>query len=546
MKGRYSNIKIAGMASAVPSYVMDNMDYVDLFGKRRVVKQAKMTGVYRHRLSRRYQKISDLCICAAGKVIEHLKWDKREIKILLFGTQTADYEIPSTSIDISSRLGLGKDCMAFDINLGCSAYDLGIQTIAGMLQSQPDGAKALLLVGDLVRIPPGGVTQKQNIINIMMFGSGGSAIGIEKQPGNHFAFCNFSDGTGWDAILKYKRTSTMMKGNVVFEYAINDVAENLMNFEKEINISGGAIDYYCFHQAQKLILDSIADTCRLPQEKVLTSYEEYGNTSGASVPITICHNGDKFLGKETVNICSCGFGVGLSMGISFYQIEPGNILPIVETDEHYDEHIKHYGTLYRRRALLMSPCTEICKLIGRELDRSGCNISMYGDGNTLEELKSQFFWKDCDLFVGNIEKAAEDISRKYDAIIFDMENDSGEKILEQVSFLKEKEMLSDTCNVILVSSEEKGENVLREFMQTISEQCKCRANAVAYVPESFNLFPDIGDSTAWIDRHIRSLEPQKLSRPFFLTNAIECLVSTKFAAVSQSVIHISDTVEHFI
>lgn len=83
-------------------------------------------------------------------------------------------------------------------------------------------------------------------------------------------------------------------------------------------------------------------------------------------------------------------------------------------------------------------------------------------------------------------------------------------------------------------------------MQTISEQCKCRANAVAYVPESFNLFPDIGDSTEWIDRHIRSLEPQKLSRPFFLTNAIECLVSTKFAAVSQSVIHISDTVEHFI
>lgn len=545
MKGQYTNIKIAGIVSAVPSYVMDNMDYIDLFGKRRVVKQAKMTGVYRHRLSRRYQKISDLCMCAAEKAIEHLGWDKKDIKILLFGTQTADYAIPSVSIDLSSRLGLGKDCMAFDINLGCSAYDLGIQAIAGMLQSQPDGAKALLMVGDLVCMPSGGVQQQQDIINLMMFGSGGSAIGIEKQPGNNFTFCNFSDGTGWDAILKYRSTSTMMKGNAVFEYAINDVAENLVNFEKEINMSGGTIDYYCFHQAQKLILDSIADTCSLPQEKVLTSYEEYGNTSGASVPITICHNRDKFQTKDKVNICSCGFGVGLSMGISFYQIEPDNILPIVETDEHYDEHIKHSGSLYRKRALLMEPCTEISKLIGRQLDRSGCNLSLYGDRNTLEELKSQLFWKDCDLFAENIEKAAEDISRKYDAVIFDTEINSGEKILEQVSFLKEREMLSNTCNVILVTSEEKGESELQELMKTISERCRCRANAVAYVPESFDLFPDIGDSTDWIDRHIRSSEPQKLSRPFFLTNAIVRLISTEFAAISQSVIHISDTIENF-
>lgn len=545
MKGQYSNIKIAGIASAVPSYVMDNMEYIDLFGKRRVVKQAKMTGVYRHHLSRRYQKTSDLCMRAAEEMIEHLGWNREEIKILLFGTQSADYDIPSASIDLSARLGLGKDCMAFDINLGCSAYDLGIQTAAGLLQSQPDGTKALLMVGDMAYVPAGGVWEKQDIINIMMFGAGGGVVGIEKQPGNNFVFCNFSDGTGWDAILKYRWTATLMKGNHVFEYAINDVAENLMKFQDELKLTADSTDYFVFHQAQKLIVDNIADVCGLPEEKVITSYEEYGNTSGASVAITICHNRDKFIDKDKVNICSCGFGVGLSMGISFYQIDPKCVLPIIETDEHYDEHMKHNGFLYKRRALLMEPSTEIGKMIARQLDRAGCNLSLCGDRSTLEELHSQFFWKDCDLFVDNLEKAVEDVSSKYDAVIYDMDNSSKEQIQEQIMFLKQRDMLSDTCNVILVSPESESETSLQTFMSNITEEFGCRANTVAYVPDSIDLFPDIGDNTDWIERQLYSEEPEKMSRPFFLTNAIIRLVSLEFAAVSQTVIHVSDTVNKF-
>lgn len=545
MKGQYSNIKIAGIASAVPSYVMDNMEYIDLFGKRRVVKQAKMTGVYRHHLSRCYQKMSDICMRAAEEMIEHLGWNREQIKILLFGTQQSDYDIPSVSIDLTARLGLGKDCMAFDINLGCSAYDLGIQAIAGMLQSQPDGTKALLMVGDLAYVPSGGVWEKQDIINIMMFGSGGAVVGIEKQPGNNFAFCNFSDGTGWDAILKYRWTATLMKGNRVFEYAINDVAENLMKYQNELKRTTDSVDYFVFHQAQKLILDNIADVCGLPQEKVLTSYEEYGNTSGASVAITICHNRDKFLNKDKVNICSCGFGVGLSMGISFYQIDPECVLPIIETDDHYDGHIKHNGILYKRRALLMDPSTEIGKMTARQLDRASCNLSLYGDRDTLEELHAQFFWKDCDLFVDDLEKTAEDVSQKYDAVIYDMENSPKKQIQEQIRFLKQRDMLSDTCSVILVASESESEDLLQTFMSDITEEFGCRANTVAYVPDSFDLFPDIGDSTDWLDHHLSSEEPEKMSRPFFLTNAIIRLVSLEFAAVSQTVIHISDTVKKF-
>lgn len=270
MNGKYSNIKVTGVASAVPSYVMDNMDYVDVFGKRRVTKQAKLTGVYRHHLSYRYQKVSDLCMSAAENLLNHLQWNREDVKILILCTQLADYEIPSTAIDLANRLGLGKDCMAYDINLGCSSFDLGIQTIAGLLQSQPDGTKALLLTGDIMNIPDGVMMKNEDIINIMMFGSGGSATALEKQPGNELLFRNFCDGSGWNAIVRFKRTETMMQGNKVFEFAINDVVDNMTAFFHDFNLKDD-IDYYAFHQAQKLILDTIAIGCELPEDQVLTS-----------------------------------------------------------------------------------------------------------------------------------------------------------------------------------------------------------------------------------------------------------------------------------
>lgn len=542
MKGKYSNIKIAGMASAVPTLVMDNKDYIDLFGKRRVLKQVKMTGVERCHKSRRYQKTSDLCMCAARKLVEHLKWNLSQIKILIFVTQNPDYDIPSTAMDLANRLGLGQDCMAYDICLGCSAFDLGIQTIAGLLQSQPDGTKALLFTGDVAPALGGGnALNKDGIINQLMFGSGGAAVAIEKELGNDFVFDNYVDGSGWDAILKYRLTGSMMNGNKVLDYAFDAVATNVNCFKK--NVSEADIDYYCFSQAQKLILDSIVDCCELPEEKFLTSYEEYGDTSGAGIPITICHNRHKFLDRDRVSICSCGFGVGLSMGISYFDIEPQNILPVIETDEHYDEHTKHAGCLYKHRILLPYSDTALMQMIGRQLDRVGGNLSLYGEREQLEKLHLQLFYKDCNLYSGDFKEVVG--KSKYHAVIFDMLTSDLKEVEEKVHFLNVENALAENCNIILVAEEERNDIPLREFMDRLSEQCDCRINALAYVPESFDLFPDIGDSMAWVERQLEMTDAQDMTRPFTLTSAMIRLLTMDFATVDQTVIHISDKVSRF-
>ncbi len=546
MNGKYSNIKVSGIASAVPSYVMDNMDYIDVFGKRRVMKQAKLTGVYRHHLSYRYQKLSDLCVSAAEKLLEHLQWNREEVKVLILCTQFADYEIPSTAIDLSERLGLGKDCMAYDINLGCSAFDLGMQTVGGLLQSQPDGTKALLLTGDIALLPDGMIMKKEDIINTMMFGSGGAATALEKQPENDLFFRNFSDGSGWDAIVRYTRTETMMQGNKVFEFAINDVVANMDSFLNDLNITDN-IDYYVFHQAQKLILDTIAIGCELSEDKVITSYEEYGNTSGASIPITLCHNRDKYNGKENIKVCSCGFGVGLSMGISYFQVPVENILPVIVTDEHFDEHRMHYGEIYTRNVLLMEPKTAVGKYIGRELDAAGCNLGFYGSQEVVEEMRSQLFWKDCELFVDKLETVAECSSKKYDAVIFDMAIYDEEKVSEAAQCLAEQGALSTNSSIVLVAEEEESDISLQSFMSSLSNSLeeKYRVNAVVYKGESLDLFPRILDSPEWLERKILMEDSSDMVRPFFLAQVIERLVSLNFLAVSSTIVHISDSIKEF-
>ena len=538
MDGFFDNIKIAGIASAVPEYVMNNMDLEDVFGSRRVRKQAKLTGVVRHHIQMSYQKTSDLCMHAAEKLLTHLGWDRSEVKILLFGTQSADYKIPSTSIDLSARLGFGKDCMAYDINLGCSSFDLCLQTAASLLQTQQDGSKALIMVGDSAYLPAMTAQTKDAVINSMMFGGGGGVAAIEKRPGNSFVFSNSTDGTEWDAILRYYATDTMMKGNKVFEYAINDVATNLMDFLK--NNSIGEDDYDCivFHQAQKLIIDSIVDTCALNTDKVFNSYEEYGNTSGASVPISICHNKEKLKSGSTARIISCGFGVGLSMGISCYEIDTNNILPVYETKEYNAEHMKRHGALYTRNVLVVRGESDLAKWIIRQLDRASCHMTLCGKKQDIERLKPELYWKDiktCSELSGIDDKEC------FDSIVYDMSTSTENDIYREVTIARDNNLLSEDASIVLINTTDKEcetQSILKQFTDKFG--MGIRINAVLYNPDEIDTYPHILDSPDWFERCVHMENPIPMILPIYISNAVIFFASLSSRNITQSIRRVQD------
>lgn len=557
MKGKFSNIKIRGIVSAVPVEEMDNMDYISIFGKRRVTKQVKLTGIRKHHLLRKYQRPSDLCMRAAQGVLEKTMWRKEDISILIFISQASDYAMPSTAIDLTTRLGLSKDCLAYDINLGCSGFDLGLHTVSSLLQSQPDGGKALLLVGDCEYWPEGTCAfEPQDIINVMMFGGAGAAIAVEKvSEYSPIKFFNYSDGSNYNAIIRQNDVSpTKMHGNVVLEFAINDVSNNIMRFKEDCGLKEDDIDFYCFHQAHKLMIDSIVCTCGIPENKQINSYEMYGNTSSASIPLSLCASRDKFAGREKIRILTCGFGVGLSMGISYMELDVDAIGTVEFTDDHFDEHKDLCGILQTSKVLFpYGHESELGRMLIRMLDDLTASLVLVEDTQEkLDDLRNQVFWnpfhydvcaKDCDEAVAIMEEKSIDAN----AMVILTEVMDHQNIVNKISEFVKRNVLCEHTGIVLVTEQsEMDDNAKKELVNQIKAilaHVNGRVNMVCYEKDSLDLYPKILDSLEWFERRLFSEQPDKMVRPFYLGQAVGYLVRYACSmAVSGSILHIDSDI----
>lgn len=330
-EGRIDNIRICGIASAVPERCIDNIKFSEDMGQKRNKRQIKLTGIKKRHICDVGQSASDFATYAADKLLTQLQWDRDEIKILIFVTQQPDLSRPSTAMLIQKRLGLGIDCTCFDVNMGCSGFTVGMQIIASMLSAV--GGKGLLLVGDGRYIPGEDMLSTSDLL----FGDGGAAAALEITPGYKMTFNQKSDGYRVDTIMCRRSGEAQMDGNGVLMFSLNEVADNIRNFRTQYAIDENNIDYYVFHQGQKIILQGIANECNIKWEKVLNSYEDYGNTSSASIPISICSNLHKIKTKPQVNLLMSGFGIGLSWGCVYLNIDTDNILPVFEFGKYYSD-----------------------------------------------------------------------------------------------------------------------------------------------------------------------------------------------------------------
>jgi 3-oxoacyl-[acyl-carrier-protein] synthase-3 len=230
--GILKNVEIKGIACAVPERVVNNQDNYSIFGEENVQKFIDMTGVKTRRVAIDEQCASDLCYVAAKRLMEKLNWEASTIDALIFITQTPDYAVPATACVLQYRLGLSEECIAFDINLGCSAYVYGIWQAATMISTQNIN-RVLLLVGDTSNF---GINPNDSA-TAMIFGDGGSATALEKTEGKEIKYFLKTKGSGYKYIMvpaghARSRSQTIsdkseyelaMHGADVFNFTITDV-----------------------------------------------------------------------------------------------------------------------------------------------------------------------------------------------------------------------------------------------------------------------------------------------------------------------------------
>jgi 3-oxoacyl-[acyl-carrier-protein] synthase-3 len=354
----FPNVRVAGFAAGVPQNIASNLHPTedDVFSCEYSPEDyVKTTGVLERRVSR-VLTTSDLSYAAAEKLIADLGWDKAEIEALIFVSQTPDYVLPATACILQDRLGLSKECYASDISLGCSGWVYGLSSVASLISSGMI-KKALLLCGD---------AKKRFIaskwLRDPLFGSAGTATALEFMEGDKGLNFHFgTDGSGFDAIVtpdggsrspftvdsfnfeeingkQQCRLQTRMKGMDVFSFGISTAPKSVKKLAEHFGFDYNQADYVIFHQANMKMNDMIAKKLKLPAEKVPSCMYNFGNTSSASIPLTIVSQlRGKFENKPTKFVC-CGFGVGLSWGTVVFDTNNVVVSQLVEVaDEEADK-----------------------------------------------------------------------------------------------------------------------------------------------------------------------------------------------------------------
>jgi len=332
--------RIRAMAAAVPVQQQKNIDYDRLSMAEREMF-IKTTGIATRRVADKNTCTSDLCTAATEKILNDLDINRDEIELLIFVSQSPDYMLPATSIILQDRLGLGKHVMALDISLGCSGYVYGLSVISSLMQNGRF-KKALLLVGDIS-------THTQNYkdkTTYPLFGDAGTVTLLEYTPDeNTMHFCLHSDGSGYQAIIRphggvrnpfsaesYIETEyepgvfrspwgLHMNGTDVFNFSIAEAPLSVKEILTASHTNVEDIDYLVMHQANKLMNETIRKKLKIDAAKVPYTLAEFGNTSSASIPLTIVHALGTALGGDTKKLCLTGFGVGLSWASAIINVD---------------------------------------------------------------------------------------------------------------------------------------------------------------------------------------------------------------------------------
>jgi 3-oxoacyl-[acyl-carrier-protein] synthase-3 len=346
---RVEGVRIRGITACVPADVRSNETDPRILDTERAIL-IRTTGVRERRVAAPGVTTVDLCEQAAKTLINDLSITSASIDLLVLVTQSADYLLPASAFVLQQRLGLPTHVLAFDISLGCSGYVYGLAVVSSMMKTL--GLKrALLLAGDisLAHCNP------KDKSTYPLFGDAGSATLLERDDATaamHFSV--LSDGANADAIqvshggmrnpvskeslvprsfgegIMRSPMQLSLNGGKVFNFASMQVPLSLRKLIVEAAIPPESIDYLVLHQANNLISKTIEKRLSLPRARVPVSIDRFGNTSSASIPLTMASELAKELTNGSSTMLLSGFGVGLSCANALVTATAMDVVKLIE------------------------------------------------------------------------------------------------------------------------------------------------------------------------------------------------------------------------
>lgn len=332
------NVSIKGMSLCVPQKVEELEDY-PLFSVIEKNRLYPFFGLRRHHVASDAICASDMCYEAALKLLEEADWSKESIECLIVSTSAPDYLFPATACVLHNRLKLKKSCAAFDVPFGCSGWVYAMTILANMITTGTI-KRGMLLVGDT----PTRAANKKDKSSYPYFSDSGTAlimeyeegaIGIRTELGTIEEGCEniISPGFGYriplskDSLIEKEEEPGVTRrlidthtiGMDVFSLSSKQDPETIKNLLNQSEIDIESIDCFAFHQTNKFLMDRIIKKLNIDHDKVPFSLEEFGNTGGSGIPLTLVYCRRNDLQNKHLRIVGCSLGVGISFGAIYFE-----------------------------------------------------------------------------------------------------------------------------------------------------------------------------------------------------------------------------------
>jgi 3-oxoacyl-[acyl-carrier-protein] synthase III len=298
---------LIGMGKYVPSHVLTNADL-----EKRLDTSDEwirtMTGIEERRIADDSTDTSHMAYNAAVEAINNAGIKPEEIGLILVATVTPDRPFPSVSSMLQEQLG-ATNAAAMDVSAACAGFMYGIVTAKQFVES---GAYDYVLVVGVEKLSK--ITDWEDRNTAILFGDGAGAaiVGTVSEGRGILSFELGADGSGGKHL--YQDEKLIMNGREVFKFAVRQMGESAESVIEKAGLKKEDVDFLIPHQANIRIMESSRERLGLPVEKMSKTIHKYGNTSAASIPISLVDDLAEGKVKDDDVIVLVGFGGGLTWG----------------------------------------------------------------------------------------------------------------------------------------------------------------------------------------------------------------------------------------
>ena len=350
----FTGKKITAMLGVLPETIGYFDDEVNnySFPPKQTMRLKKVMGYNQHRLAKNSSTVSDFAVYGLNYILEHEWFSRNEIGAGVVVTLCPDYFVPHISNTVQAKCDLNTDVLCVDIAQGCCGFLHGLMQ-SFMLLEHLVNKKVILINGDVLSHK----VSKRDRNDYPLIGDATTITIVENDANTAPVYYEMhTDGKRGNALIipaggfrmpcnsetaamldlgdgNYRSLDHIcMDGSGIFNFVQTEVPPMLLNALKKNGKTVNDFDYFLFHQPNRFMLQKLAEKTGLPKDKLpMNLVENFGNPSGASIPMTAIFNyREPFLTKQN-KCCLSAFGSGLAWGVVFMDIGPLSHCEMIES-----------------------------------------------------------------------------------------------------------------------------------------------------------------------------------------------------------------------